>query len=103
MIPPLETQQTGDQDLELSQQNLKRFAKVLEDNPLLDGHLIEDQDLALGVDTPISHRLGRQPRGWILARIRGGAGAPWIREISSDPLTLTLHSNTAINVSLWVY
>lgn len=102
MIPPLEVQHTGEQDLELAQQNIKRFVKVLEDNPLLDGRLIEGQALAVGT-TAINHKLGREPRGWILARIQGGAAAPWVRETARNSQTLTLQSNTALTVSLWVF
>lgn len=71
MIPVLETQHTGNQDVELLQQNTKRFVKVLEDNPLLDGRLIEDIDVpaaTLGGPSAfrVEHKLDRLPRGWIV-------------------------------------
>ena len=79
MIPQLETQHGhGNQDLELLSQNIKRFAKVLEDNPVLDGRLIEnvkpqgraptDPPGLVAGDNIINHGLGRALRGWYVVR-----------------------------------
>ena len=100
-IRPLEVQTTGDQDLELLMQNVKKFAKVLEDNPLLDGRLIEDVDLANAVNTTIDHKLGRQPMGWIVTD-HAGTGT-LIYRISWDDKTLVLLAAAACTVGLWVF
>ena len=100
-IKPLEKQHTGEQDLELFQNNIKDFVKVLEDNPLLDGTLIEDVEFGGAVTVNIAHKLGRKPRGWILTDLTVGARIV-IRDDWDDKF-LTLTSNGACTISLWVF
>ena len=100
MITPLETQHTGNQDVELLQQNVKKFVKVLEDNPLLDGVLIEDVDLNAAANTEINHRMGRQPRGWILT---DQSAAATVYRVAWTTQTLTLLASAASTVDIWVF
>ena len=101
MILPLETQHTGDQGIELLQQNIKKFVKVLEDNPILDGFFLEDIDLANAANTVINHKLGRRPRGWIVTD-HTGVGT-LIYRIAWDDKTITLLAAAGCTVSLWVF
>lgn len=101
MILPFEYQHTGNQDVELLQQNMKKFVKPLEDCPLLDGILLENVDLANAVNTVINHKLGRQPRGWIVVD-HAGTGT-LIYRIAWNSSTLTLLAAAACTVSLWVF
>ena len=104
MIDSLETQHTDNQDVELLQQNVKKFAKVLEGNPLLDGVFLEDIDLLAGpAITTINHKLGRKPRGWILTDVTSAVAAPLIYRISWDDKTIELMASLVCNVSLWVF
>ena len=118
MIPPLETQHGhGNQDLELLSQNIKRFVKVLEDNPMLDGHLLENISLTAGNNT-INHKLGRRLRGWTVVRSWNPAPltypnpyvpgapipyAPFMYETGATDKILSLYAASDCQVSLWVF
>jgi hypothetical protein len=101
VIPPLTLQSTLEENTEKMQANLKEFATPLENCPLLDGNYLEEVALAGGVSTRIVHGLGRQIRGWILCDLIGNAAI--VRRISWDSTYLTLHSNLAVTVNLWVF
>lgn len=100
MIPGLETQHTGNQDVELLQQNVKKFVKVLEDNPLLDGTFLEGIALNAAANTVINHKLGRRPRGWILT---DQSAAATVYRVAWTDKTLTLLASAASTVDLWVF
>ena len=103
MIPPLERQHTEDQDSELFQQNVKNFVKRLEDNPLLDGVLIEGVEFTGAVTVNIPHRLGRKPRGWIITDLTGGL-VDVARNVGDfDDKFLSLAASAACVVSVWVF
>jgi hypothetical protein len=103
VILPLETQHTGDQNIELLQQNVKKFVKVLEDNPLLDGVLIENITVPNMGTVVVNHKLGRRPRGWILTDKAGNGnifrGAAWTDK------TIELANSVAADcvIAIWVF
>lgn len=68
-------------------------------NPLLQGSLIRNVALINGT-TIVNHRLGRTLQGWIIVNIDGAAT---VYSSASDALTLSLVSNAAVNVSLYVF
>lgn len=106
MIPGLETQHTGNQDVELLQQNIKKFVKVLEDNPILDGHLLDRVFFTAAGTYTINHGLGRQIRGWIVVDKMGTVGGPpfeTMERTAWDDKTLTLDVSGACCVLLWVF
>jgi len=103
MIPELEEQHTGNQDVELLQQNVKKWAKILEDNPLLDGRLIEDVEItAAALTIDVNHGLGRQPRGWIITDFTALAGTAIVRD-AWDTNTITFTASAACDLDLWVF
>ncbi len=103
MIPPLERQHTEDQDSELFQQNVKNFVKRLEDNPLLDGVLIENIVFSGAVTVNQAHKLGRKPRGWIITDLTGGL-VDVARNVGDfDDKFLSLAASAACVVSVWVF
>jgi len=72
-------------------------------SPIVNGNLLTNQALINGV-TVINHKLGRELQGWIIV------GADGIADVydnqASNPipnLTLSLTSNAAVTVSLWVF
>lgn len=103
MIPPFEYQHTGNQDIELLTQNIKKFVKVLEDNPLLDGVLIENIEFTGAVTVVVNHKLGRRPRGWIVTDLAGSGrifrGANW----TDKTLELANAIANPCTVSIWVF
>lgn len=101
LIDVLEIQHTGDQDLELAQQNIKRFVKVLEDNPVLDGRLIEDIDVPLPPATvEVEHKLDRQPRGWIVCDVDAST---YVYRIAWNDKTIVIAGRAAATISIWVF
>ncbi len=66
---------------------------------LLDGRLVENQDLIVGV-TNVEHRLSRQPRGYIIVNQDGAAE---IYATSLNAAYVSLNSDAAVTVSLWVF
>ena len=103
-IRPLEVQTTGNQDLELLMQNIKKWAKVLEDNPLLDGRALCCASTGAGTVT-INHGLGRQPLGWIVTDRSPGAGPPFptLERISWDDKTIVINTSGICCFNLWVF
>jgi hypothetical protein len=74
-------------------------------NPLLastlsSGSLLSDVVLKNGVNT-FNHYLGFQMTGWILAD--QNAAASIYRSAPFNSQTLTLTSNAAVTISLWVF
>lgn len=68
--------------------------------PLLNGILLTGVELGVG-NTVLNHKLGRIPQGWIITDIDGTAEI--YRNAAFNNLTLTLNSDTAIVVGLWVF
>jgi len=71
--------------------------------PLLNGRLMTDIALVNGV-TVVNHKLGRKLVGWQLTGINGPAVIYDNQATNQIPeLTLSLTSNAAVTVSLWVF
>lgn len=68
--------------------------------PANQGILIKNQPLISGV-TVINHKLQRTQQGWII--IDQDAQARIYRSQPFNTLTLTLTSDAATNISLWVF
>jgi hypothetical protein len=104
MIDPLEEQRTGNQDVELLQQNVKKWAKVLEDNPLLDGRIVEDVAFDGVADTTFNHGLGRQPLGCFPVDWETGATmAIAFGRSDWDTNTITAFASVNCTLDLWVF
>jgi len=69
-------------------------------NPILKGNQLKNIALNTGI-TVINHLLSRQQQGWFLTDI--DAPATVYRSAAFNNLTLTLTSNAACTVNLWVY
>jgi hypothetical protein len=104
LIPGLETQHTGNQDVELLQQNIKKFVKVLEDNPLLGGHIIEEVAFDGVNDTVFNHKLGRMPLGCFPVYWETGATmAIAFGQSDMDTSTITAFADVACTLDIWVF
>ena len=104
MIPPLEMQHSEDQGTQLSRENVKAFVKKLEDNPMLDGVLLEDIEFSAAVTVETAHTLGRNPRGWVVTDDHSGAFSI-VKRTAGDwnDKFLSLVSNGACTISVWVF
>lgn len=88
------------QTMQLMQTKWKAQLDPLLGLPLNNGALLKGVSLNNGV-TVINHKLGRMMQGWIVADVNGLASI-----YRSQPLndkTLTLTSNAAVQISLWVF
>lgn len=72
-------------------------------NPLLDGLLLEDVELANGV-TEVPHKLGRELRGWLIVRQDANASI-WDSQTAHTRrnVSLMLNASAAVTVSIWVF
>lgn len=72
-------------------------------NPLIDGLLIEGISLSNGT-TVVNHLLGRKLQGWFIVGINAAATVFDNQATNQMPqLTLSLTSNAACTVNLWVF
>jgi hypothetical protein len=69
-------------------------------NPLVQGNLLTGIALINGV-TVINHKLSRQMQGWII--VDQNAAATVYRSAALNSSTLSLTSNAAVTVALWVF
>lgn len=69
-------------------------------NQLVQGILISDIAIANGT-TVINHKLGRKQIGFIITDINGAATI--YRSQPLNDLQLTLTSNAAVTISLWMF
>jgi hypothetical protein len=68
--------------------------------PQIQGIQLNDVALVVGANT-INHLLGRKPQGWYIVDINGAATV--YRSAPMNALTLTITSNAAVSVSIFVY
>ena len=97
---------TDDDSIESVQNSLENSFRSIEACPLLDGHLLERIDLVNG-DNSISHKLGRELKGWIITRHRETASSIIDRQKTNPATdrTLLLNSSvgTTVTVDIWVF
>lgn len=103
MIPPLDKQISGEHNVDKLQSALKTFVTPLENNPLLDGNLIEC-GISAANSALIPHGLGRQPIGWIIVDLVAAPGAVSCPlRTAWDTRNLTLFCNTSVTLKIWVF
>lgn len=68
--------------------------------PIINGNLLSNVQLNNGV-TVIDHLLSRMQQGWVITDMQGAATV--YRSSPFNNLTLSLTSNAAITISLWVF
>lgn len=92
-----------DTELNLIQTKWKSLIDPILGNPLIDGRLIKGVNLINGT-TIINHLLGRDLVGYIIVGINGIAEIFDNQASNQTPdLTLSLTSNAAVTVNLWVF
>ncbi len=97
MLPYL---QSDDQTLNLLQTKWRAELNPLLALPLISGLQLTAVLLSIG-STVINHKLGRTLQGWILTD--QNASAKIYRSRPLNDTTLTLTSDAAVTVSIWVY
>lgn len=105
MVIPFQRIKTNDAELNRVQDSIARFTRFLEQNPILDGVLLEGVTLASGAND-IAHKLGRQARGWFPVPLRSNIT---VYDASIDLPSLLHNSHIRITASgagtinLWVF
>lgn len=97
MLPQI---QTDDKSLMLLQTKWKSELDPLIQDPQASGNFLQNISLINGATT-INHLLGRQMQGWYLTDVSGAATI--YRNLPMNALTLTLTSNAAVTVNLFVF
>ena len=84
----------------------QRWASILNPviaNPITQGNLLKDVSLSNGT-TIVNHKLGKDLSGWFVVGINGVATIYDNQASNQTPnLTLSLTSNAAVIVNLWVF
>lgn len=83
------------------QDNVYEWALQFFNNELVTGRLIEGVSVGT-TNTNVSHRLGRQLRGWFITKLTADARV-WQVEDSTLPEFLILKASTAVTVNVWVF
>jgi hypothetical protein len=86
-------------DLDRVQRNVSDFTRQVAEKEIVDGRHIADVVLASGNNT-ITHKLGRKPVGWLVARKTAAAD---IYEVSADADRLVLNASAGVTITLWIY
>lgn len=91
------------QPLPLMQTSWAQQLNPLISNLLISGHILNDIPIMNGV-TQVNHLLGRKLVGWLIIGVNGAATVYDTQATNPTPqLTLSLTSNAAVTVSLWVF
>lgn len=91
---------SGDQSFDLFQSRLKAEVDPVLSNLLIQGSQLPNISITSGVNV-INHKLGRRQLGWVVTDIN--AAISIFRSQPFNDKTLTLTSNGACQLSLWVY
>ena len=71
---------------------------------ILDGHLIENQELASGSTSTISHSLNRNLIGYVVIRRNAAQHVYDVQDTNTTPdKTLLLTASGTVTVDLWVF
>lgn len=96
--------QTNNREVNQLQQNIKSAVNPLLSNPLNQGLLLQQVVLAIGTNN-INHKLNRALIGWFTTRMPGVYAKIYDNQnTNTTPTsTLTLVSDTAITIDLFVF
>lgn len=92
--------QSPSREMSLMQTEWASRLDPLIESPLSQGNFLKNVSLANGV-TVINHLLSRKQQGWFIIDVNGAATV--YRSQPFNALTLTLTSNAAVVVSLYVF
>ena len=91
---------SDDPVLQRVQDNISTVVSQIVDKAVLDGVLLKDVYLTTGSVHVISHKLGREPLGYICVK-KNANSTIWESAITSRTLSLNCSAN--VTVSLWVF
>lgn len=102
-LPAFAKVQVEDETLNRVQDRAAAAINALVRVPLLDGVLLEGVSLTAGTVTPVSHRLSRPWRGYLVLS-RDANAVVWNQAPGADAgAFLYLQPSANVNVNLWVF
>ena len=101
----------GDYSLNAVQDNVEEHTRVITESPIINGRLIKDISVAASKEMKeVEHKLGREPKGWIVVRriaVSSTSTAMPLYENSlaedKDKILTVYTPGDAIKVDLWVF
>ena len=94
------------QDNALSQvlQRIKLILEQVTGKTLLDGYLLESKALSTGVSNSITHKLGREPRGYIITQ-KSVDCRIWDDQLTNTDKDkfLKLRTSANVTVNIWIF
>jgi len=102
-MEPFDRVQTDNEILNRIQDRLKAVIAAIIGKPIIDGQLLDGVTIESGSSsTPVAHKLGRMPRGFIIV---SGIPDVVIERASRDDRFLYLQAagSTVTGVSIWVF
>ena len=87
-----------------AQDHIEEVINPVLNSVIVDGVILEDIDLVSGSFTDIEHKLGREPRGYLVIR---KSAAQTVYEEAGDydnrKLFIKLRASGSVTVNLWVF
>ena len=87
-----------------AQDHIEEVINPVLNSVIVDGVILEDIDLVSGSFTDIEHKLGREPRGYLVIR---KSAAQTVYEEAGDydnrKLFMKLRASGSVTVNLWVF
>ncbi len=77
------------------------FNQILQ-KQIIDGLYLENITITTGTAYSLSHGLGYDPRGWIVAKKNAEADV-WQTVSNTPQATMILNSSADVTISLWVF
>lgn len=101
MVSLLPIFKDDNQNLQLLQSKWKGIIDPILSNPILAGLQINSVTISSGHAAIINHRLDRKQQGWFIVDQNAPANIARIQPLNDK--TLTLSSDAAVTVAVWVY
>ena len=103
MLQKFSPTNTPDTILNRIQDQIQKILRPVLDNQVLDGVLLQEVDLASGLNV-IEHKLGRKLVGWFIVRLRANENIWDTQDSNQLPAkTLYLNATGAVTVDVYVF
>lgn len=102
MLTPFRKVQVKTDDVKHLQDAIAQILNQVLKKQIIDGAMILDIPLEVGVPYELSHGLGVNPRGWIIIKKNAEADI-WQTASDTPSATMVLNASADVTISLWVF